>query len=365
MNFKALLISTDVEASGTVEFVLAEFGMSVRRCGYADAIDRLSSETFNLVIADFDHPQAAHQCLQNAEGSITAALLRDQSKVRNVLGAGAGFVLYKPVSSAQAGATLRAAVAILKRERRHAIRVPVQIPVWIRVQSQPESEGILLDISESGLEVLSEQPLLPSGSIGLRFDLSDAIHVEGRGEVAWAKPNGQAGIRFSDLGEDLRTALKTWIAENAESELPDVLEPGTHCKLTDLSLGACYVETDSPFPERSGVALLLRAGGMETQAHGTVRVMHPGFGMGVEFASTTARQREEVRAFIETLTSDPGIEPELSATPFTVLTTENEGIPSDLHDPLLELMQHHDGLSQQDFLLELHRQRSVQTTSEP
>ena len=43
MNFKALLISTDVEASGTVEFVLAEFGMSVRRCGYADAIDRLSS----------------------------------------------------------------------------------------------------------------------------------------------------------------------------------------------------------------------------------------------------------------------------------------------------------------------------------
>ena len=258
MNFKALLISTDVEASGTLEFVLAEFGMSVHRCGYADAIDRLSSETFNLVIADFDHPQAAHQCLQNAEGSITAALLRDQSKVRNVLGAGAGFVLYKPVSPAHAGATLRAAVAILKRERRHAIRVPVQIPVWIRVQSQPESEGILLDISESGLEVLSEQPLLPSSSIGLRFDLSDAIHVEGRGEVAWAKPNGQAGIRFSDLGEDLRTALKTWIAENAESELPDVLEPGTHCKLTDLSLGACYVETDSPFPERSGVALLLR-----------------------------------------------------------------------------------------------------------
>ena len=48
---------------------------------------------------------------------------------------------------------------------------------------------------------------------------------------------------------------------------------------------------------------------METQAHGTVRVMHPGFGMGVEFASTTARQREEVRAFIETLTSHPDTNP--------------------------------------------------------
>lgn len=364
MNFKALLVSQDSEASGTIAFVLAEFGMAVRRCGYAEAIERLSSETFNLVLADFDHPQAAIQCLQNIDGAITAALLSDKSKVRNVLAAGASFVLYKPVSPAQAGATLRAAVAILKRERRHAIRVPVQIPVWIRVQSSSEIEGILLDISESGLEVLSEQPLLPSGSIGVRFELSDSIHVEGRGEVAWAKPNGQSGIRFSDITEDLRASLKVWIAENAKSELPDILEPGSHCKLTDLSLGACYVETDSPFPERSGVALLLRAAGMETEAHGTVRVMHPCFGMGIEFASTTARQREEVRAFIETLTGNPEIVPELSATPFAVLTRASQGVPaSDLHDPLLELLQNHEALSQQQFLLELHRQRSVQVNS--
>jgi hypothetical protein len=30
-----------------------------------------------------------------------------------------------------------------------------------------------------------------------------------------------------------------------------------------------------------------------------------------------------------------------------------------VHDPLLELLQHHEGFTQQEFLTELHRQRSV------
>jgi len=44
-------------------------------------------------------------------------------------GAGANFVLYKPISVSQAQASLRAATALLKRERRRAFRVPVQVPV--------------------------------------------------------------------------------------------------------------------------------------------------------------------------------------------------------------------------------------------
>ncbi len=361
MNFKALLVTQDEDATATVGAVLKEFGMGVQTCGYTDAISRLSTEPFNIVIADFDDPQAAYQCLQNTDGAVTAALLSDKAKVRNVFGAGASFVLYKPVSPGQAGATLRAAVAILKRERRHAIRVPVQIPVWIRIQSLPEIEGILLDISESGMEVLSERPLFPSGSVGFRFDLSESIHIEGRAEVAWAKPNGQSGVRFLDLPEDTSNALKTWVSDNAKSERPEEIEPVSSCRLTDLSLGACYVETESPFPENSGVALHLGAAGMETEAHGVVRVMHPSFGMGIEFASTTPEQREEVHAFIQLLTNTPGIRPELTAAPFTMPDeTVFLPVPSELHDPLLELLQSHEGLSQQDFLLELHRQRSVQ-----
>jgi CheY-like chemotaxis protein len=365
MNFKALLVTQDEEATATVGSVLAEFGMVAQVCGYTEAASRLLTESFHLVVADFDHPQAAFECLQKADGAITAALLRDKTKVRTVFGAGASFVLYKPVSPAQAGATLRAAIAILKRERRRAIRVPVQIPVWVRIQSLPEIEGILLDISESGMEVLSERPLIPSGSIGFRFDLSDSIHAEGRAEVAWAKSNGQSGIRFSDLSEQTKVTLRTWIATNAKSGLPEPLEEVSSCRLTDLSLGACYVETESPFPEHSAVALGLRAADMETEAHGVVRVMHPCFGMGIEFALNTPEQRQEVHVFIHLLLSHPGIRPELTVTPFSIPAhADHAAPPSELHDPLVELLQNHEGLSQQDFLLELHRQRSLQISQD-
>ncbi len=37
---------------------------------------------------------------------------------------------------------------------------------------------------------------------------------------------------------------------------------------------------------------------MEVQAEGMVRVMHPGFGMGIEFAARTAEQRSQVEHFI-------------------------------------------------------------------
>jgi hypothetical protein len=287
-------------------------------------------------------------------------LLADKTKVRSAFGAGAGFILYKPVSPSQAGATLRAAVAILKRERRHAIRIPVQIPVWIRVQNSSEIEGILLDLSESGMEVLSEQPLFPSGSIGFRFDLSADLHVEGRAEVAWAKPNGQSGIRFSDLLEETRSSLKTWVVESVGAQLPEDLDSLACCRLTDLSLGASYVETESPFPEHSGVVLRLRAAAIETEAHGIVRVMHPGFGMGIEFAANTPQQREEVHVFIQLLLSRPEIKPELTVTPFSLPELGDPlSLPPNTHDPLLELLQHHQGFSQQEFIQELHRQRSV------
>ncbi len=361
MNFKALLVAQDEDAASTVAAVLGDFGMSVHSCGYIEAAERLTAEPFHIVIVDFDHPQAAFFCLQNTpEATVTAALLSDKAKVRNVFGAGASFVLYKPISPSQAGATLRAAIAILKRERRRAIRIPIQVPVWLRVQNSPEMEGVLLDLSENGMEILSPQPLWPSGSIDFRFELTDTLNVQGRAEVAWAKPNGQSGIRFCDLSDAIKSRLAAWVGANVKTEQQEIFEP--NCKLTDLSVGGCYVETESPFPERSGVALRLRTEGNETSTRGTVRVMHPASGMGIEFASTTLEDREEVQRFIEFLLGRPGTIPELTVAPIVAPAQENHSLPTapDLHDPLLELLRNHESLNQLEFLQELRDQRSAQ-----
>lgn len=368
MTFQALLVSKDDDAIAVLKPVLTGFGLTVDNCSYADALARLTEQKFDSILVDFDDPHSAALVLQNAHQAgagrhaVVVALISDRSKVRNAFGEGANFVLYKPISSQQAQASLRAATALIKRERRRSYRVPVQMPVQLSLQNGPGLEGILLDLSEEGMDVLAAQALYPSANISFRFTLPDGkTEVDARGEVAWANPNGQSGVRFVNLSENLRASLKEWVAANAPELPPDEPEPLSQCKLTDLSLGGCYVETESPFPERSRIVLCLKAGDMEVENEGIVRVMHPGFGMGVEFPSRTAEQREQVESFIECLTSQPGATPELSILPRALTVGKGQDSQSsesgEMEDALLELLRTGQNLSQEDFLAQLREQR--------
>jgi len=376
MTFHALLVSKDEEAAGILTPLLSRCGVTVACCGYPEALCRLTEEKFDSVIVDFDDPHSASLVLQNASQvtsgvkAVTVALLSDKTKVRNVFGAGANFILYKPISVEQTEASLRAATALIKRERRRSFRVPVQVPIQLQVENGTPLEGILLDLSEDGMDVLAAQPLCPGARISAQFNLPDGnTEIQGSGEIAWASPNGQAGVRFIDLPDNLRATVKTWVAANAPEIPPPDPEPVSQCTLTDLSLGGCYVETESPFPERSGITLCLNAEDIEVQAEGTVRVMHPGFGMGIEFASRTTDERAQVARFIGFLTSRPGMLPALLITPRILAAGDQYNQPDplpkeELDDPLLELLRSHESLNQEEFLQKLRQQRrSEEVTS--
>jgi CheY-like chemotaxis protein len=369
MNFQALLVVSHNEAAvNPLKQALSGFGLSVQCCTHTGAPGRLKGQKFDAVVVDFDDPASATLILQQANKSsssanaITAALLTDRSKVRLAFRAGANFVLYKPVTVEQAEDSLRAAIAIMKRERRRSLRVPVQVPVWLKLDGAEEIEGILLCLSENGMEALASQPLASGTHIGIRFSLpGGGSEITGRGEVAWTNPNGQAGVRFLDLAEEFRAGVKKWINSNSQGLPGDVVEPVVQCKLADLSLGGCYVETPSPFPERAGIVLCLKVASMEVQAEGVVRVMHPSQGMGIEFASKTAEQREQVHRFIDFLSSRPGSTPELQVLPGTssadMLGGTTRMADEEFEDPLLELLRDHESLSQEEFLVELRQQR--------
>src|SRR5580704_1834866 len=110
MTFQALLVSKDDAAIAVLTPVLSGFGVGVQACGYPEAMVRLGEAKFDAVIVDFDDPHSAALVLQNASqvatgnNAVTVALLSDKTKVRNVFGAGANFVLYKPISEDQAPA---------------------------------------------------------------------------------------------------------------------------------------------------------------------------------------------------------------------------------------------------------------------
>jgi CheY-like chemotaxis protein len=370
MPFQALLVSKDEDAAAILTPLLGRFGVTLKACGYPESVCLLAEEKYDAVIVDFDDPQNASMVLQNAAQGpgghkvVTIAILGDKTRVRTAFGQGANFVLYKPLSVEQAEASLRAATALIKRERRGSYRVPVQIPALVRPAGGSETEGILLDLSEDGMDLLTPQAFSRETALRARFVLpGKSKEAEYTGEVAWTNANGQCGVRFFDLPAQIRSELRQWVQSHA-SDLPPEPEAVAESKLTDLSLGGCYVETESPFPEGSGIILSLNAENMEVRAEGMVRVMHPNFGMGIEFAARTDEQRQTVARFIEFLTSRPGTIPQLSITPSSLIAVGAFDGPTlgnqEVEDSLLELLRDHQSLTQEEFLEELRRQRSTE-----
>jgi CheY-like chemotaxis protein len=385
MTFLALLVSTDDSSCEILSRVLPASGIAVERFAvFAEAVDRLQQQKFDVLIVDFEDPEFAAELLEEARRlnsgnpPVTVALVAEPSKVRDILNSGAHFVLYKPLSDDSATAGLRAVAALLNRERRRAYRVPVQAPVELALPDTCKLEGILLDLSETGMDVLTAEPQVQGALLNFRFQLPDgSLEVHAQGEVAWASANGQTGVRFLDLDPTIKAQLQVWLKAAAGTTTAGPEESVSHCKLTDLSLGGCYVETDSPFPEQALVDLCLRAGEMAVHTEGMVRVAHPGHGMGVEFPSRTQEQRAEVGNLINLLRSCRESMLELSVSPRALtadlsqferaekLEDENSESPApeDLEDPLLELLRQGTKLQQEDFFEELRRQRSGESVA--
>ena len=378
MTLQALLVSTDDSAADVLGRVLPTFGIAMDRSSDPETtIARIQQQKFDALIVDFDHPEVAENVLRQAQhlgtSPISIALVEDTAKVRSILSGGAHFVLYKPVSEESAKAALRAAAALLSRERRRAIRIPVQAPVEITLPDTRKLDGILLDLSQTGMEVLMAETQTPGLLLAFRFHLPDTVmEVEAHGQVAWANPNGQTGVHFLDLGETISTQLKTWLEDAARTVGADPSENVPHCKLTDLSLGGCYLQTDAPFPERALVDLCLKANELEVHTEGMVRVAHPGHGMGVEFPSRTPEQRAQVGNLIEFLRNCPRTMLELIISPRALVADLAQFEPGDnqaqesgdeFEDPLLELLRRGASLQQDDFLSELRQQRSPEEAS--
>lgn len=371
MNLQALLVSSDDSAADVLGRVLPDFGIVMDRSSDLETtIERIQHQKFDALIVDFDDAESAKSVLEQTKSlglaPLSVALLADASKVREILSSGAHFVLYKPVSEEASKAALRAAAAMLNRERRKAFRVPVQAPVEITLPDTRKLDGILLDLSETGMDVLTAEPQVAPALLAFHFKLPDGeVEVEGHGQVAWANPNGQTGVQFLDLPQEKAAELKVWLrkAAAAYGTVPDETVP--HCKLTDLSLGGCYVETDAPFPERSLIDFCLRTKEHEVHADAMVRVTHPGHGMGVEFPSRTHEQRQQVENVINFLRSCPGTMPDLDISPkaltadLTQFERDKSAEPEEeMEDPLLDLIRRGAALQQEEFLGELQNQRN-------
>jgi CheY-like chemotaxis protein len=376
MSLNSLVVCSDDKIVRVLRRVLADLEIGMETCSDGDsAIHKLTRQRYEAVIVDCADEDMASQILKSTRNApcnkraIAVALIDGQSAVRSAFGLGAHFVLYKPISTERAKTSFRAARALMKRERRRNTRVPVQIPITLILDNGAgPQQSTSSDLGEGGMAVQLARRPKNVGSMRIQFTLPGTnILMNSHAEFAWENSEGLAGLRFLDLSPENSTRLKNWlVSQSPESERDD---PPVPCKLTDLSLGGCYLEIASPFPVQTRVLLTMEIAHLHVQAQGAVRVMHPEIGMGVEFTQKTREQKEAVDKFIQALMNNNGPGPQLlvepdglepdTATPIQATSGE------DAEDPLIELFQNKSNLPVDAFLHQLRSQRNAPQTATP
>lgn len=366
MSLKSLVLCSDEKIVRVLRRVLGDLDIAVDLCSDADsALRKLTRERFEAIIVDITD-DGASEVLRSArlapcnKQAVAVAIVEPIIGLKAVFQIGAHFVLYKPLLSERAKSSFRAARALMKSERRRNARVAVQLPVILRnLDGGTNMKVTTIDLSEGGMAVGTSAGRRPTGRWQAVFTLPGTeAALELAAEFAWEGTSKQAGLRFPQISPEATRQLRDWLRQNSPDAEPD--DPPIRCQLSDLSLGACYLEISSPFPVSTRVTLSMRAAGVEVRAQGLVRVMHPDKGMGVEFSQTTAEHQAAVEKFLGVLSENRTLLPELLVEP-EGLDSEPSPLPSPAAgaaDPLLQLFRG-EGLTFEAFQEALRKQRSV------
>jgi len=319
MNLKTLLLSSDEKTVRILRRVLSDLEIGVEHCSVADdAIRLITRQRFEAIIVDASNTEEAGSVLRAAKAApvnkraLAIVLVESPVGLKGGFEMGAHFVLHKPLAVERAKASFRAVRALMKRERRVQTRVAVEVPVECFGLSRYMAKTI--DLCEGGMAIQFIGRVAKERLLRFSLDLPGMNgKLELHGELAWEGSGDQIGVRFTDATDEDRNILRQWL--NSQLPEPEQDDPPVNCVLTDLSLGGCYLTTNSPFPRGTRVILSIKTADFQIRAGGIVLVAHAEFGMGVEFLQTTTEQREQVRRMITALRENGSKSPEIQVEP--------------------------------------------------
>lgn len=393
MTLSALLVCVDEKAADVLGRVLKELGIHVELCSdIGRAAIRTGQQRFDVVIVDGDSGADVISLLRETrlsrknDATLAVAIVPSQDTIRELFSLGVNFVLYKPVAYERALSSLRAARALMRKEKRKDPRAAVHAHATVDYSNIQQEKATLVDLSKNGMSVRFGKKLPPTSKVYFQFRLPQQTQsVRLSGQLVWQDWNGRGGIQFVDVPKASRRLVDDFLGANLQKDLqqerPDITveieEPvpvisgaagehshhsekpqhaahevavleytsleqtreeskaaamaelestnrraqtryacrlgaevyrtgksvPTHCCLTDLSSGGCYLEVPLPFPKGASVEILVRTHDMKLRLRGEVLACHPGFGMGIAFELKTKEEQANVKKLTDFVTS--------------------------------------------------------------
>jgi CheY-like chemotaxis protein len=219
MTLSALLVCTDKAAAEVLGRVLKELSIRVESCpDFARAGIRAAQERFDVIIVDGQSSGEVLSLLRETRSSrlndatLAVAVVPTQESIRDLFSLGVNFVLYKPVAYDRALSSLRAARAVMRKEKRKNARAVVHTHATIDYANVEQERATLIDLAQDGMAVLFGKKLPPTSKVYFQFKLpGQRSSVRLSGQLVWQDWNGRGGVQFVDVPKTSRKLLDEFL----------------------------------------------------------------------------------------------------------------------------------------------------------
>jgi len=226
MTLTALLVCVDEAAAQVLRRVLEELCIRVESCpDFGRAALRLAQDRFDAVIVDGESNQEVITLLRDTrlsrmnDATLAIALVSGQESIREMFSLGVNFVLYKPVAHDRAMSSLRAARAVMRKEKRKNARATVHAHATVDYADVLQEKATLVDVAQDGMSVRFGKKLPPVGKVYFQFQLpGQSASVRLSGQLIWQDWNGRAGIQYVDVPKASRRMLTEFLSANLTTE---------------------------------------------------------------------------------------------------------------------------------------------------
>ena len=225
MTLSALLVCTDKNAAQVLDRVLKELNIGVESSpDFARAAIRSAQERYDAIIVDGDSIRDVTRLLKETRSSrlngttLAIAVVSSQESIRELFSLGVSFVLYKPVAYERALSSLRAARAVMRKEKRKKSRATVHAQALVDYANVEREKATLIDLAADGMAVSFGQKLPPTSKVYFQFTLpGQKSSIRLSGQVVWQEWNGRAGVQFADVPGSSRRLLDEFLAANVSN----------------------------------------------------------------------------------------------------------------------------------------------------
>ena len=225
MTLSALLVSVDESASDVLRRVLNELGIGVESCpDFSRAVMRTAQERFDLLIVDGPIAEVTRMLTETRlsrinDATLAVAVVPSQDGIRELFSLGANFVLYKPVAYERALSSLKAARAVMRKEKRRKSRTPVHAHATVDYANVEQAKATLVDLAEDGMSLMFGKKLPPTSKVYFQFKLpGQTASIRLSGQLIWQAWNGRGGVQFVDVPKTSRRLLDEFLKSRLEEE---------------------------------------------------------------------------------------------------------------------------------------------------